>query len=118
MSKTSMLFVLLLLGRVAVVHAQHTAHPLPEWSAASLFQSQVVASPTGQQSAATRSHTGTGLLVGAAVGVAATTGFLVVFCNDPDTQCGIDEVGRATLIIAVPITALGALIGSLIHSEE
>jgi hypothetical protein len=69
-----------------------------------------------QDSTATRSHTGTGLLVGGLIGVAATTVFLIGFCDDPDTRCGIDEVGRALVIIALPAAALGALIGSLIHS--
>ncbi|HKU61271.1 MAG TPA: hypothetical protein VJQ44_08655 [Gemmatimonadales bacterium] len=52
------------------------------------------------------------------VGAAATTLFLVGFCGDPDTSCGEDEVGRAVLVIAVPCAAGGALIGSLIHTEE
>lgn len=65
-----------------------------------------------------RSHTGTGLLIGGLVGAAATTLFLVGFCGDPDTSCGEDEVGRAVLVIAVPCAAGGALIGSLIHTEE
>ena len=68
--------------------------------------------------AATRSHTGTGLLIGGLVGVAATTVFLIGFCNDPDTSCGADEVGRAVLFIGVPCAVVGALIGSLVRTER
>lgn len=67
--------------------------------------------------AGTRSHTGTGLLIGGIVGAAASTVFLIGFCGDPDTSCGIDEVGRATLFIAVPCAAAGALIGSLVRTD-
>lgn len=66
----------------------------------------------------TRSHTGTGLLVGGIVGAVATTVFLVGFCSDPDTQCGADEVGRAVLFIAVPPALVGTLIGSLIRTKR
>jgi hypothetical protein len=58
------------------------------------------------------------LLVGGLIGAAATTVFLVAFCSDPDTACGADEVGRAVVIIAVPCAAAGALIGSLVRTEE
>jgi hypothetical protein len=68
--------------------------------------------------AATRNHTGTGLLIGGLVGAAATTLFLVAFCVDPDTACGADEVGRAVVVIALPFAAVGALIGSLVRTEE
>jgi hypothetical protein len=64
----------------------------------------------------TRSHTGTGLLVGGLIGAAATTLFLIGFCGDPDTSCGADEVGRASLVIAVPTAAVGALIGTLVRT--
>jgi hypothetical protein len=66
----------------------------------------------------THSHTFTGLLIGSAVGLAATGVFLAAFCGDPDTACGADEYGRALVIIAVPAAAAGALIGSLIHTGE
>ena len=66
----------------------------------------------------TRSHTGTGLLVGGIVGAVATTVFLAGFCSDPDTQCGADEVGRAVLFIAVPAALVGTLIGSLIRTKR
>lgn len=66
----------------------------------------------------TRSHAGTGLLIGGIVGVAATGAFLALFCSDPDTSCGADEVGRAAVVFAPPPAALGALIGSLIHTED
>jgi hypothetical protein len=70
------------------------------------------------QGAATRGHAGTGLLVGGLVGAAATTLFLIAFCSDPDTACGADEVGRAAIVIALPFAAAGALIGSLVRTEE
>jgi hypothetical protein len=60
----------------------------------------------------------TGLLIGGAVGAVATGVFLAAFCSDPDTQCGADEFGRAVLIIGVPPALLGALIGSLIRTED
>jgi hypothetical protein len=66
----------------------------------------------------THSHTFTGLLIGSAVGLAATGLFLAAFCGDADTECGADEYGRAFVIIAVPAAAAGALIGSLIHTRE
>ena len=66
----------------------------------------------------TRSHTLTGLLIGSAVGLAATGLFLAAFCSDADTECGADEYGRALVIIAVPAAAVGALVGSLIHTRE
>jgi hypothetical protein len=70
------------------------------------------------QRAATRNHTGTGLLIGGLVGAAATTLFLVAFCGDPDTACGVDEVGRAAIVITPPFAVAGALIGSLARTEE
>jgi hypothetical protein len=69
-------------------------------------------------SSITRSHAGTGLLIGGVIGAAATTLFLIGFCSDPDTSCGADEVGRAALVIAVPAAALGALIGVLVRTER
>jgi hypothetical protein len=69
-------------------------------------------------SSTTRSHAGSGLLIGGVVGAAATTLFLIGFCSDPDTSCGVDEVGRAALVIAVPAAALGALIGMLVRTER
>jgi hypothetical protein len=115
MTKTGLLVTVLLLGGSAGAQAQSATAPLPTWEAA-------LPTTTDNQrrvwdSTATRSHTSTGLLVGGIVGLAATTVFLIGFCGDPDTQCGADEVGRAVLFIAVPTAALGALIGSLIHTE-
>lgn len=66
----------------------------------------------------TRSHTRTGLLIGGLVGSVATAVFLAGFCSDPDTECGLDEIGRAVLFIAVPAAAAGALIGSLIRTKR
>lgn len=63
------------------------------------------------------SHTWTGLLIGTAVGAAAAGTFLAAFCNDPDSQCGADEVARAVVIIAVPSALVGAVIGSLVRTK-
>jgi hypothetical protein len=108
----------------SVLQAQTAARPLPTWSGqlppsapARLRWAEPLGRGIPSDSTRSRSHTGTGLLIGAGVGVAATTIFLIGFCDDPDTECGIDEVGRATLFIAVPTAALGALIGSLIRTE-
>ncbi len=106
--KTGLLVSILLLGGARAVQAQVAARPLPTWEA-------TLPRGAGIQDS-TRSHTGTGLLVGGIVGVTAATVFLIGFCADPDTKCEMDEVGRALLFIAVPTAALGALIGSLIHS--
>ncbi|HXZ71051.1 MAG TPA: hypothetical protein VEH31_09320, partial [Streptosporangiaceae bacterium] len=66
---------------------------------------------------ASHRHTTTGLLIGGLVGAAATGAFLAAFCRDPDTRCGTDEVARAVIIIALPPTVLGAMIGSLIRTK-
>ena len=114
MSKTGLLVTVLLLGSTPGAQGQVASRPLPRWHAA--LPSTPANHNWAWQSAAARSHTKTGLLVGGIIGLAATTVFLIGFCGDPDTACGIDEVGRAVLIIAVPAAAVGALIGSLIHS--
>jgi hypothetical protein len=62
--------------------------------------------------------TSTGALVGAVVGSVAATLFLVGFCRDPDTACQADEVARAVVIIAVPPTVVGTLIGAAIWTER
>jgi hypothetical protein len=125
--EAGLLASILLISVGAGVHAQEAARPLPAWQPAlpvpALIGDQRSAknivprlAPHGGLSK--RSHTGTGLLVGGIIGVAATTVFLIGFCDDPDTQCGIDEVGRAVVFIALPVAAVGALIGSLIRTEE
>ena len=110
---------LLLLSLVSTpsLQAQKMAPPLTGWDAGLLWQDRTrVPHVLSQQGR--RSHTGTGLLVGAVIGAAATTVFLIGFCSDADTKCEMDEVGRAVLFIAVPAAALGALIGSLIHTDD
>jgi hypothetical protein len=121
---TGLLVNVLLLGSPAGLAAQKAVPPMSTWQAPplpdrmgkpgwALNEADLI--PL-QDTTVTRSHTGTGLLVGGLIGVAATTVFLIGYCDDPDTRCEIDEVGRALLIIAVPAAALGALIGSLIRS--
>jgi hypothetical protein len=123
--RVGLLMAALLLSPAGALASQAAARPLPSWDAEELLPSATGTQrwaadvgPGKQVSLRTRSHTVTGLLVGAVVGVAATTVFLIGFCDDPDTQCGIDEVGRALVIIAVPAAAVGALIGSLIRTED
>jgi hypothetical protein len=108
------------------LHAQVAANPFPSWHAESQQANagnqrwgwNAAPGIPQWQGGARRSHTGTGLLIGALVGAAATTFFLVKFCGDPDTACQGDEVGRAIVFIALPVTAAGALIGSLIRTER
>ena len=72
--------------------------------------------PDSERSAG--NHAGTGLLVGVGVGIAAATVFLIQFCNDPDTECGADEVGKGVAVFTVPAALAGALIGALIPRGE
>jgi hypothetical protein len=101
----------LCLATPAQLQAQALGAPLRSWSADSSREWRM-------DTRSTRSHTGTGLLVGGIVGAVATTVFLAGFCSDPDTQCGADEVGRAVLFIAVPAALVGTLIGSLIRTKR
>jgi hypothetical protein len=121
-----LLFLAVALTAPATSSGQALAAPFARWSgelqadarlrSGSLRSRVTGASPAEQ--ATTRSHTLTGLLIGGLVGAAATTVFLIGFCGDPDTACQGDEVGRAILIIGVPCAAAGALIGTLIRTEE
>ena len=77
-----------------------------------------ISGPWRSDTLSTRSHTGTGLLIGGLVGGVATAVFLAGFCSDADTQCGADEIGRAVLFIAVPTALVGTLIGSLIRTKR
>lgn len=114
-------------GLPAALQAQVRDLPLPTWQGEQLLQGHGpgqsveparVSLISLRRSSATRSHAGTGLLIGGLVGVAATTVFLVGFCSDPDTVCGADEVGRAVLVFLVPPAVVGALIGSLVRTER
>jgi hypothetical protein len=114
--------LLILIGHVlpAELHAQAAAARFDTWQQRlpqeTGVMGQLRAEPAG--ALATRDHTGTGLLIGGLVGAAATTLFLVAFCGDPDTACGMDEVGRAAIVITPPFAVAGALIGSLARTEE
>jgi hypothetical protein len=115
----------LALGNFHALAAQAGPSPWPTWHAelwsqplARQWTPGVDGRPAGTATSQTHSHTLTGLLIGGVVGAAATGVFLAGFCSDPDTQCGADEVGRAVLIIGVPPALLGALIGSLIRTED
>jgi len=99
--------------------------PFPVWEGGSLQGGRELRSSVPlnlarfpSREGATRSHTGTGLLIGGLVGAAVTTVFLIGFCSDPDTSCQADEVGRAALVFAVPAAAVGALIGWLVRTES
>lgn len=124
-SRPGALLTVLFLGGGGALQAQAAARPLPTWHAALPTPGPAATHGWGdsvrlsqQRGLGRGSHLKTGLLVGGLIGVAATTVFLIGFCDDPDARCGADEVGRAVVIIAVPAAALGALIGSLIHKEE
>lgn len=110
----AMLVLLLAAAATPPLVAQHVATPLPTWRASvgdADTRRPLTAITAG------RSRTTTGLLIGAAIGAAATTVFLIGFCSDPDTACQADEVARAALIIGVPFAAAGALIGALSRSD-
>ena len=120
------LAALLALNLCGITHleAQAKALSLPRWQAELpekkhlSFADNLGYTVPQDSISKTHSHTFTGLLIGSAVGLAATGLFLAAFCGDPDTECGADEYGRALVIIAVPAAAAGALIGSLIHTRE
>ena len=123
---TGVLLTIILLGSGPELQAQAATVPLPTWRAEPALTGDIisrqwawgVAPAVGPAEGPRKhSHTWTGLLVGGLVGGAAAAVFLAAFCNDPDTECGADEVGRAVVIIAVPVAAAGALIGSLIRTE-
>jgi hypothetical protein len=121
-----LLAALLALAAPAAARAQAAPLPFPRWqgnlppgtAALAARTEPQGAAALARESAAVRRHTGTGLLIGGVVGAAATTVFLIGFCSDPDTSCGVDEVGRATVIIGVPCAAAGALIGWLVKTDE
>ena len=105
-------------------HAQAPALPSRQftpWRPAAAPGNAVVSRQVGALkpgAETTRSGAVTGLLVGSIVGVAATGVFLALFCGDPDTSCGADEVGRAAIVLVPPPAILGALIGSLGQSDD
>ena len=115
--QSGLLAIALLLSGTIRVEAQREASPLPTWESDARLPSGT-AIPSLDESFRARSHTGTGLLIGGLIGAAATTVFLIGFCSDADTKCEMDEVGRAVLFIAVPAAALGALIGSLVRTDD
>jgi hypothetical protein len=119
-----LLFAGLLLGNPSGLTAQAVSRPFPAWETAlpdtrpdtSLHRLFPSASPDREGSAG--NHARTGLLIGAAVGLAASTLFLIQFCDDPDTECGADEVGRAVAVFTVPAALAGMSIGYLIPKRE
>jgi hypothetical protein len=123
---TTLLLTFLGAAPRAALHAQVASAPFPAWTGEQLagagppnaLARRPLPLASLREGSTRRSHTRTGLLIGGLIGVAATTVFLVGFCGDPDTACGADEVGRAVVLIAVPCAAAGALIGSLIHTEQ
>ncbi len=107
------------------VHAQGVPAPFPTWHAEvplggaarrSTLHRETV--PVEIRKSVSRTHTETGLLIGGLVGVGVTTAFLVLFCSDPDTSCGAGEVATAAMVFTLPTAAVGALIGSLVQTEE
>ena len=97
------------------VHAQAARPPLPAWRAEMQRETPPAAI---REMSVSRTHTQTGLLIGGLVGSAATAAFLILYCSDPDTRCRASEVATGALVIALPAAAVGALIGSLVRTEE
>jgi hypothetical protein len=123
----TLLVIGLCLGSSPKIQGQARGAPFDSWSSdgVSLDSRESprwgLTSTTGpwhSDTSSTRSHTRTGLLIGGLVGSAAAAVFLAGFCSDPDTECGLDEIGRAVLFIAVPTAAVGALIGSLVRTKR
>jgi hypothetical protein len=123
----ALLAIGLCLASSATLQGQLLDTSLDSWSSDSVFLdapgiAQLHIAPNSERwrsdTLSTRSHTRTGLLIGGLVGSVATAVFLAGFCSDPDTECGLDEIGRAVLFIAVPAAAAGALIGSLIRTKR
>jgi hypothetical protein len=124
---TLLLAIVLCLGGSARLQGQALGTPMHSWSSdrALLGEPETrqrylgsTLRPWRSDTLSTRTHTGTGLLIGGLVGGVAAAVFLAGFCSDPDTQCGADEVGRAFLFIAVPTAVAGTLIGSLIRTKR
>ena len=116
--QTAGLLAMLWLALPTALPAQVATTPFPTWANELPQPQSRHRTLVPVDSSTTRSHVGTGLLIGGVIGAAATTLFLIGFCSDPDTSCGVDEVGRAGLVIAVPPAALGALIGMLVRTER
>lgn len=123
----SLLAIGLSLTSSAKLEGQAVGEPLPAWksdsgllNAPETLQRYFISNPAPwrSDSSSTRSHTGTGLLIGSLVGGVATAVFLAGFCSDADTECGGDEIGRAVLFIAVPAALVGTLIGSLVRTKR
>lgn len=66
----------------------------------------------------TRRHTWLGLGVGAGIGAGSTLFVLSGFCDTGDSPCTASEIVRDGLLITVPAALAGALIGTLVKSEE
>ncbi|MGD8496407.1 MAG: hypothetical protein PVF05_09480, partial [Gemmatimonadales bacterium] len=66
----------------------------------------------------TRRHTWLGLGVGAGIGAASTLFVLSGFCDTGDSPCSAGDIARDGLLITVPAALVGALIGTLVKSEE
>jgi len=120
--------LLALLGTVlpSRVQAQAERLPLPAWRA-ELPLGGTARRPAMQREtppvafrelSVSRTHTKTGLLIGGLVGSAATAALLILYCSDPDTRCRAGEVATGSMIIVLPAAAVGALIGSLVRTEE
>jgi hypothetical protein len=123
-SPAGLLLAGLLLGIPSGASAQIASRPFAVWEDGtspdgerSTRRYRIAAAIPGPEGS-TGNHAGTGLLVGTAVGIAAATVFLIQFCDDADTECGADEVGRAVAIFTVPTALAGALVGYLIPRGE
>lgn len=66
----------------------------------------------------TGSHLGVGALIGGITGATLTTGFLVVYCSDPDTVCDAEEVLLASAYFGLPPLGVGSLVGLAVGRHE
>jgi hypothetical protein len=92
-----LLVIGLCLGSSAKLQGQALGASLPSWSSDGVLLNAPetaqryfapISGPWRSDTLSTRSHTGTGLLIGGLVGGVATPIFLAGFCSDADTQCG------------------------------
>ena len=114
----------LMVGTSVTMEAQQASFTMPTWEASPSAilpggsWSWASAAPVPAPDRPARSHTATGAVIGGVVGVAAAAVVLTQFCDDPDTACGVDEVGRAVALFTVPTALVGAVVGSLIRTAR
>jgi len=125
--RARILAALLALAPAASLHAQATAPHAAAWRADPPRIAAVDGRAatgghrtrfTAGDTARTKTHPVTGLAIGAGAGLAAAGLLLSGFCSGGDDICSSSDKGRLLFITVVPAAALGALIGSLIHTHR